>query len=174
MFQPDDWDNEEDGTWEAPLIDNPEYKGVWKAKTIDNPAYKGEWVHPMIPNPDYKEDKELYLRADKVTHVGFELWQVKSGTIFDDILVTDSLDEAKKYGEEVRVVVIIWITRKRQCTLTHTYNHPTPPCQVWKKKQAAEQKAADAAKAEKEKADAAAADSSSSGDDEKDEGNDEL
>ena len=48
------------------------------------------------------------------------------------------------------------------------------PAQVWKKKQAAEQKAADAAKAEKEKADAAAADSSSSGDDEKDEGNDEL
>jgi len=143
--KPDDWDDEEDGTWEAPLIDNPEYKGVWKPKMIDNPAYKGEWVHPMIPNPDYKEDKELYLRADKVTHVGFELWQVKSGTIFDDILVTDSLDEAKKYGEE-----------------------------VWKKKQAAEQKAADAAKAEKEKADAAAADSSSSGDDEKDEGNDEL
>jgi calreticulin len=105
--QPDDWDDEEDGTWEAPLIDNPEYKGVWKPKMIDNPAYKGEWVHPMIPNPDYKEDKELYLRAEKVTHVGFELWQVKSGTIFDDILVTDSLDEAKKYGEEVRVFTLL-------------------------------------------------------------------
>jgi calreticulin len=97
--KPDDWDNEEDGEWEAPLIDNPEYKGPWKARMIDNPAYKGEWVHPMIPNPDYKEDKELYHRCDKCTHIGFELWQVKSGTIFDDIIVTDSLAEAKAYAD---------------------------------------------------------------------------
>merc|ERR1712080_426986 len=32
--------------WEAPMINNPEYKGEWKPKQIDNPAYKGEWVHP--------------------------------------------------------------------------------------------------------------------------------
>ena len=25
--KPDDWDDEEDGEWEAPMIDNPEYKG---------------------------------------------------------------------------------------------------------------------------------------------------
>jgi len=55
--KPEDWDNEEDGEWEPPLIDNPEYKGPWKARQIDNPAYKGEWVHPMIPNPEYVEDK---------------------------------------------------------------------------------------------------------------------
>lgn len=30
--KPDDWDDEEDGQWEAPLIDNPEYKGEWKPK----------------------------------------------------------------------------------------------------------------------------------------------
>jgi calreticulin len=30
--------------------------------------------------------------------VGFELWQVKSGTIFDDIIVTDSLAEAQEYA----------------------------------------------------------------------------
>eukprot|EP01036_Dinobryon_divergens_P023015 gene23015-31327_t len=98
--KPDDWDDEEDGEWEAPQIDNPEYKGAWKPKMIANPAYKGEWVHPEIPNPDYAEDKELYVRAKDVTHVGFELWQVKSGTIFDDIIVTDSFDEAKAYAEE--------------------------------------------------------------------------
>ena len=98
--KPDDWDDEEDGEWEAPQIDNPEYKGPWKPKTIANPAYKGEWVHPEIPNPDYAEDKELYVRAKGVTHIGFELWQVKSGTIFDDIIVTDSFDEAKAYAEE--------------------------------------------------------------------------
>ena len=98
--KPDDWDDEEDGEWEAPQIDNPEYKGAWKPKMIANPDYKGEWVHPEIPNPDYAEDKELYIRAKDVTHIGFELWQVKSGTIFDDIIVTDSFDEAKAYAEE--------------------------------------------------------------------------
>merc|ERR1712188_150310 len=30
--KPDDWDDESDGAWEAPQIDNPEYKGAWKAK----------------------------------------------------------------------------------------------------------------------------------------------
>jgi len=98
--KPEDWDNEEDGEWEPPLIDNPAYKGVWKAKQIDNPAYKGEWVHPMIPNPDYVEDKKLHVRCKDCTHIGFELWQVKTGTIFDDIIVTDSLEEAKAYAAE--------------------------------------------------------------------------
>merc|ERR1711998_447953 len=28
--KPDDWDDESDGEWEAPQIDNPEYKGEWK------------------------------------------------------------------------------------------------------------------------------------------------
>jgi len=32
--KPDDWDDEEDGTWEAPMIDNPDYKGPWKPKMI--------------------------------------------------------------------------------------------------------------------------------------------
>jgi calreticulin len=96
--KPEDWDNEEDGEWEPPLIDNPEYKGAWKPKMIENPAYKGEWVHPMIPNPDYAEDKDLHFRCNECTHIGFELWQVKSGSLFDDIIVTDSLEEAKAYA----------------------------------------------------------------------------
>jgi calreticulin len=96
---PEDWDNEEDGEWEAPLIDNPEFKGNWKANMIDNPAYKGSWVHPMVPNPEYIEDKELHVRCKDCTHIGFELWMMKSGTIFDDIIVTDSLAEAKAYAD---------------------------------------------------------------------------
>jgi calreticulin len=96
---PEDWDEEEDGTWEPPMIDNPEYKGPWKPKMIDNPDYKGPWVHPTIPNPDYSEDNELYVRCKDCTHVGFELWQVASGTIFDNIIVTDSLDEAKAFAD---------------------------------------------------------------------------
>lgn len=38
--KPEDWDDEMDGEWEPPMIDNPEYKGEWKPKQIKNPEYK--------------------------------------------------------------------------------------------------------------------------------------
>ncbi|CAF0961320.1 unnamed protein product, partial [Didymodactylos carnosus] len=96
---PEDWDNEIDGTWEPPMMDNPEYKGQWKPRQIDNPAYKGAWVHPEIDNPDYVEDKNLYLFQD-IGAIGFDLWQVKAGTIFDNILVTDDEKHAEDFGNE--------------------------------------------------------------------------
>lgn len=92
--KPEDWDDESDGEWEAPKIDNPEYKGEWKPKKIKNPAYKGKWEHPEIANPEYVEDKSIGTFQD-IGAVGFDLWQVKSGTIFDNILVTDSVKEAE-------------------------------------------------------------------------------
>jgi calreticulin len=100
--KPDDWDDEDDGEWEPPMIPNPDYKGEWKPKRIKNPDYKGKWKHPMIPNPDFVDDPELYdvCRGEGCTHVGFELWQVMAGTLFDDIIVTDSLDEAFDFAEE--------------------------------------------------------------------------
>lgn len=102
VTKPEDWDDEDDGEWEPPMVDNPDFKGEWKPKMIPNPEYKGSWVHPIIPNPDYKYNDKMYAVCEEAcTHVGFELWQVKSGTIFDDILITDSLEEAQKYAEEV-------------------------------------------------------------------------
>lgn len=98
--KPDDWEDEDDGEWEPPSIDNPDYKGPWRQKKIDNPDYKGPWEHPMIPNPDYKEDPNLAVRCTDCGMVGFELWQVKSGSVFDDIIVTDSLEEAKAFAQE--------------------------------------------------------------------------
>jgi len=94
--KPEDWDSELDGEWEPPTIPNPEYKGEWHPKLIPNPAYKGPWVHPQIPNPDYHYDDSIY--AYEHEFVAFELWQVKSGTIFDHILVTDSLEEAEAFA----------------------------------------------------------------------------
>merc|ERR1712151_1210711 len=78
--KPDDWDDEEDGEWEAPMKDNPEYKGEWIAKRISNPAYKGFWEAKKIANPEYVDDDELYKYAD-FGFLGFDLWQVKGGTI---------------------------------------------------------------------------------------------
>jgi len=91
--KPDDWDDELDGTWEAPTISNPAFKGPWRAKRIDNPAYKGPWVHPQIDNPAYVPDDKLY-EYKNFGAIGIEIWQVKAGTIFDNILLTDSTEEA--------------------------------------------------------------------------------
>jgi len=97
--KPEDWSDEEDGEWEAPQIDNPEYKGEWKQKMMKNPEYKGPWVHPEIANPDYFEDSKVYAVCNPCTHIGFELWQVKAGTVFDDIIVTDSVEEAEAFAK---------------------------------------------------------------------------
>jgi calreticulin len=98
--KPEDWDDEDDGEWEAPEIDNPEYKGAWKPTMMINPEYKGEWEHPMIANPDYAPDAKLAQRCVDCGMVGFELWQVKSGTMFDDIIVADSLEEARAFAKK--------------------------------------------------------------------------
>merc|ERR1739847_236473 len=85
--KPEDWDDEMDGEWEPPMIDNPEYKG--------------KWVHPEIENPEYNADDAKSLgKYDEVCKIGFDLWQVKSGTIFDNVLITDDVAEAKKIGDE--------------------------------------------------------------------------
>ena len=97
--KPEDWDDEDDGEWEPPLIDNPDFKGEWSAKQIENPAYKGEWSPKQIKNPDYEEG--VQLAAYDSMYVGFELWIVNNGTIFDNILVTDDLEYAKAQGEKL-------------------------------------------------------------------------
>jgi len=97
--KPDDWDDEDDGEWEAPMVDNPDYKGEWSPKRIDNPAYKGEWKPKQIKNKDYEEG--VQLAAYEGAMLGFELWIVNNGTIFDNILVTDDIEYAKAQGEKL-------------------------------------------------------------------------
>lgn len=94
---PDDWDEEDDGEWEAPMIDNPEYQGEWKQKRIKNPEYKGPWAPDQIPNPDYEDTVYVY---DDIGAVGFELWVVNGGSVFDNIYVGDSLEEANAFMDE--------------------------------------------------------------------------
>jgi calreticulin len=91
--KPEDWDDELDGEWEAPTISNPAFKGPWRAKRIENPAYKGPWVHPQIDNPKYQPDDKLYSYSS-FGAVGLEIWQVKSGSVFDEILITDDAELA--------------------------------------------------------------------------------
>jgi len=95
--QPEDWDEEDDGAWEAPQIPNPKFQGEWKVKRIPNPAYKGVWSPKKIANPEYSEDPDMYVAAKDISAVGIDLWQVKSGTIFDNIIISDSLDEVNTF-----------------------------------------------------------------------------
>merc|ERR1712185_600848 len=80
--KPDDWDDEEDGEWEAPMKDNPDYKGDWSAKRISN--------------PEYVDDDSVYKFAE-FGFIGFDLWQAKGGTIFDNIIITDDVAEADAF-----------------------------------------------------------------------------
>merc|ERR1711979_183918 len=95
--KPDDWDDEEDGDWEAPMKDNPAYKGDWNGKRISNPAYKGFWEAKKIANPEYEDDDSIYKYED-FGFIGFDLWQVKGGTIFDNIIITDDKAEADNFA----------------------------------------------------------------------------
>eukprot|EP01064_Diplonema_japonicum_P023190 TRINITY_DN3363_c4_g2_i2.p2 TRINITY_DN3363_c4_g2~~TRINITY_DN3363_c4_g2_i2.p2 ORF type:complete len:389 (+),score=191.42 TRINITY_DN3363_c4_g2_i2:67-1233(+) len=97
--KPEDWDEEDDGEWEAPMIANPNYKGEWKAKKIPNPAYKGVWAPKQIPNPEYEADSDLYLARQPLSAVGIDVWQVKSGSIFDNIIIADNIDEVKAFND---------------------------------------------------------------------------
>merc|ERR1711874_763758 len=55
-----------------------------------------------IANPEYEDDDKVY-KYDDFGFLGFDLWQVKGGTIFDNIILTDDVAEAdvlaKKWKE---------------------------------------------------------------------------
>ncbi|KAG2695761.1 hypothetical protein I3760_07G028000 [Carya illinoinensis] len=87
--KPEDWDDKE-------YIPDPEDK---KPEKIKNPNYQGKWKAPMIENPEFKDDPYIYVYPS-LKYVGIELWQVKSGTLFDNVLITDDPEYAKQLAEE--------------------------------------------------------------------------
>ncbi|KAL6910682.1 calnexin [Trichoderma evansii] len=116
--KPEDWDDEEDGDWIAPtvpnpkcddvsgcgpwtkpLIKNPDYKGKWSAPFIDNPAYKGVWAPRKIKNPDYYEDKTP-SNFEPIGAIGFEIWTMTNGILFDNIYIGHSVEDAEKLAAE--------------------------------------------------------------------------
>nr|XP_026237753.1 calreticulin-like [Urocitellus parryii] len=97
--KPDDWNEAMDGEWEGPLIPNLKYKGQWKPRIIDNPNYQGEWIHPEIDNPKYKPDPTI-CHYYNISVLGLDLWQVKSGSIFDNFLLTNDEEFAEEVGNK--------------------------------------------------------------------------
>jgi calreticulin len=111
--KPDDWDDEEDGEWEAPMKDNAAYKGDWSVKRISNPAYVGFWEAKKIANPEYAEDDALYKYAD-FGFIGFDLWQVKGGSIFDNIIITDDKSEADGFAKKWKALSEVEAAKKKE------------------------------------------------------------
>ncbi|KAJ8266444.1 hypothetical protein GJAV_G00130500 [Gymnothorax javanicus] len=115
--KPDDWDEDMDGTWEAPLISNPECTkaigcGPWSPPLISNPSYKGKWTPPLIKNPYYQgpwrpgtisnpasADAPPTLEMSPVAAVGLELWSLTGGVLFDNILLCDDAEVARRWTE---------------------------------------------------------------------------
>lgn len=111
--KPDDWDDDEDGEWEAPMKDNPEYKGEWYVKRISNPAYKGIWEAKKIANPEYVDDDSVY-KYDDFGFIGFDLWQVKGGTIFDNVIITDDVAEADAFAKKWKELSEVESAKKKE------------------------------------------------------------
>merc|ERR1712113_1217917 len=111
--KPDDWDDEEDGEWEAPMKDNPAYKGEWYVKRITNPAYQGLWEAKKIANPEYEDDDKLY-KYDAFGFIGFDLWQVKGGTIFDNVIITDDKSEADTFTKKWKALSEVEKAKKKE------------------------------------------------------------
>ncbi|KAL9234864.1 hypothetical protein vseg_009682 [Gypsophila vaccaria] len=98
--QPADWDEDEDGLWKPRKVPNPAYKGPWRRQKVKNPNYKGKWKTPWIDNPEFEDDPDLYV-LKPIKYVGIEVWQVKAGSVFDNILICDDPDYAKQVVNEV-------------------------------------------------------------------------
>merc|ERR1719491_2810249 len=110
--KPDDWDDEEDGEWEAPMKDNPAFKGEWNVKRISNPEYKGSWEAKKIDNPEYEDDNEVYKFAD-FGFIGFDLWQVKGSTIFDNVIICDDKAEADAFAAKWKALNEVETAKKK-------------------------------------------------------------
>merc|ERR1712127_1036784 len=111
--KPDDWDDEEDGEWEAPMKDNAAYKGEWNVKRISNPAYKGFWEAKKIANPEFVDDDNVY-KYDDFGFIGFDLWQVKGNTIFDNVIITDDVAEADAFVKKWKTLSEVEKAKKKE------------------------------------------------------------
>merc|ERR1712061_891638 len=56
----------------------------------------GTWEAKKIANPEYADD-DLVYKYDDFGFIGFDLWQVKGGTIFDNVIITDDVAEADAF-----------------------------------------------------------------------------
>ncbi|XP_011781283.1 PREDICTED: calreticulin-3 [Colobus angolensis palliatus] len=89
-----DWNGELDGDWPAPMLQKPPYQDGLKPEGID----KDIWLHHKMKNTNYLTQYDL-SEFENIGAIGLELWQVRSGTIFDNFLITDDEEYADNFGK---------------------------------------------------------------------------
>merc|ERR1712087_373787 len=117
--KPDDWSDES-------MIDDPEDKKpddwVEEKRIVDDEAKKpddwddeedGVWEAKKIANPEYVDDDSVYSYAD-FGFLGFDLWQVKAGTIFDNVIVTDDKAEADAFAKKWKALSEVEQAKKKE------------------------------------------------------------
>merc|ERR1712241_166116 len=87
--------------------------GDWMVKRISNPAYKGFWEAKKISNPEYADDDGVYKFAD-FSFIGFDLWQVKGNTIFDNIILTYDKAEADSFAKKWKELSAVEKAKKKE------------------------------------------------------------
>merc|ERR1712232_795192 len=87
--------------------------GDWSVKRISNPAYKGFWEAKKIANPEYEDDDSVYKYSD-FGFIGFDLWQVKGGTIFDNVIITDDASEADAFAAKWKALSEVEKAKKKE------------------------------------------------------------
>ncbi|XP_045709291.1 calreticulin-3 [Phyllostomus hastatus] len=92
--KPSDWNHELDGDWQASMLQKPPYQDDLKPEGID----KDIWLHQKMKNTKYLLEYDL-SEFENIGAIGLELWQVRSGTIFDNFLITDDEEYAEKFGK---------------------------------------------------------------------------
>merc|ERR1719265_1213251 len=66
-----------------------------------------------MANPEYEDDDAVYKFAD-FGFIGFDLWQVKGGSIFDNIIITDDKAEADKFAEKWKALSNVETEKKKE------------------------------------------------------------
>merc|ERR1712151_1162146 len=74
---------------------------------------KGIWEAKKIANPEYEDDDSVY-KFDDFGFLGFDLWQVKGGTIFDNVIITDDKAEADEFAKKWKALSEVENAKKKE------------------------------------------------------------
>merc|ERR1711957_251043 len=66
-----------------------------------------------IANPEYEDDDSVY-KYEAFGFLGFDLWQVKGGTIFDNIIITDDKSEADTFAKKWKELSEVEKSKKKE------------------------------------------------------------
>ncbi|KAM4888130.1 calreticulin-3 [Thomomys bottae] len=91
---PSDWNSELDGDWQAAMLQKLPYQDSLRAEGIDRDV----WLHHKMQSASSLLQHDL-SEFENIGAIGLELWQVRSGTIFDNFLITDDEEYAENFGK---------------------------------------------------------------------------